>query len=323
MTRRKKQRGAALLIVLLLAATVSFVAYAAMEKTTLAASRTSNVTARSEALWGAFGIEVLALAAVEDVLEQDNAVMSLDDPWASAPVELPLDEGAARVFFADATACFNVNSLSGAYDDANAQNGPVAEFIRLAGHLGIGEFDARALAESIGDWIDEDTQRRPQGAEDGHYTLLPSPYRTGNQPLASVSELRAVKGVTREIYGTLKPYLCAGGGDAAMKINVNMLAERHAPVLAAALGPQVTVQEAADLITDRPPGGYARVEDFMAVPAVAARNLSGSDRFDVVSRYLKARAEIVYDNVLLEMTSMIDAGEGRPRVLSRRIGAEE
>ncbi|PQA86801.1 type II secretion system minor pseudopilin GspK [Hyphococcus luteus] len=323
MTDRKKQRGAALLIVLLLAATVSFVAVSAMEKTKLAFSRTINVTARGEALWGAFGIETLALAAVEEILGQENATMSLDDPWATAPVELPLERGSARVFFADATTCFNVNSLGGAYDDRNAQNGPVAEFIRLAGHAGVGEFDARALAESIGDWIDEDTSRRPQGAEDGYYTLLPSPYRTGNQKLASISELRAIKGVTREIYGALKPYLCAGSDEAAMKINVNMLTEARAPVLAAALGPEVTVQAARDIISDRPPGGYAAVQEFMGVPAVAALNLSGSDRFDVTSRYLQARAEIVYDTALLEMTSMIETGGRGARVLARRIGAEE
>ena len=42
MTGRHKQRGAALLIVLLLAATLSFVALAAMERTSLAAARSAS-----------------------------------------------------------------------------------------------------------------------------------------------------------------------------------------------------------------------------------------------------------------------------------------
>lgn len=322
MTRCKQQRGAALLIVLLLAATLSFVALSAMERTTMAAARVVNVNARGEALWTAFGVETLALAAVDEMKKQENGVMSLDDPWASAPIELPLEEGAARVFFADATSCFNINALGAPYNEQGSQ-AAVDEFIRLASYAGIGEFDARALAETIGDWVDADTNRRPQGGEDEYYTVLPSPYRTGNQPLASLSELRAIKGVTRELYATLKPYLCVAGDDAPMKINVNMLAERHAPVLAAALGPEVTVQAAKDIIADRPPGGYVKIADFMAVPAVAALGLAGADRFDVTSRYIQARAEIVYDTALLEMTSTIETGGRGARVLARRIGAEE
>ncbi len=322
MRKRRKQRGAALLIVLLLAATLSFVALAAMERTTLAASRTINAGARAEAMWAAFGVETLTLAAIDEILAQENLVMSLDDEWARAPVELPLEGGAARVFLADATACFNINSLGVPYEDETGE-GAVAEFIRLAGFAGIGEFDARALAEAIGDWIDEDANRRPQGAEDNYYSMLASPYRTGNQHLASVSELRAIKGVTRNVYAALKPYLCAVDDAAPMTINVNMLAERHAPVLAAALGPAMTVQAARDVITERPPGGYATVRDFLSVPAIAAVNPAAQDRFDVVSRYMQARAEIIYDTALFEMTSTFETGSRKARLVSRRIGAEE
>ncbi|MCK5748094.1 MAG: type II secretion system minor pseudopilin GspK, partial [Oricola sp.] len=184
-------------------------------------------------------------------------------------------------------------------------------------------FEARALAETIGDWIDADMNRRPQGAEDEFYTVLPSPYRAGNQNLASLSELRAVKGVTRELYGTLKPYLCAAPTEAPMKINVNMLVESDAPVLAAALGEEGNVAGAADIISGRPLGGYAKVEEFLAVPAIAKLGAAGAERFDVTSRYMRARAEIVYDTAVLEMTSVLETGGGRARVLARRIGAEE
>lgn len=322
MTRREDQKGAALLIVLLLAATLSFVALSAMELTTRAAARTVNVNARGEALWRAFAVETLTLAAVEEIASADSGIMSLDDPWASEPVELPFEEGGARVLLGDGTACFNVNALNTAYGEG-AGDQTVAEFIRLAGHLGVSEFDAAALAQAIGDWVDEDTSRRPQGGEDEHYTVLPSPYRTGNQAMASVSELRAVKGVTRELYGALKPHLCAREGGAPSVINVNMLSERHAPVLAAALGPAVTPQMAADVISARPPGGWTSVDAFLATPPISDLQLENGSRFAVSSRFLIARAEIVYDTALLEMTSVIDANEGAVRVISRRLGAEE
>lgn len=322
MKRRDKQKGAALLIVLLLAATLSFVALSAMELTTRAAARTGNVLSRGEALWRAFAVETLALSAIDEIASDDSGVMSLDAPWASKPVELPFDDGGARVFLGDGTACFNINAL-GADNAGTGGDQSREEFVRLAGHLGIGEFDAIALADTIGDWVDQDTNRRPQGSEDEYYTALPSPYRTGNRPMASVSELRAVKGVTRELFGTLKPYLCAMGTDAASIINVNMLSERHAPVLAAALGEAVSLQVAADLIAARPPGGWLTVEAFLETPPIEDLDLQNSARFAVTSRFLIARAEIVYDTALLEMTSVIDANGGKARVLSRRLGAEE
>ena len=299
MTARNNQRGSALLIVLLLAATLSFVALSAMERTSLAAARAGNVTARSEALWRALAVEILAVAAIRTAYETNHGKMSLDDPWAAAPVDLPMDGGAARVVFTDATACFNINSL-GARDDEAAASAATVEFIRLAGHLGIGEFDARALAEAIADWIDQDTNRRPQGAEDEYYTTLPSPYRAGNAPMAAVSERRAVKGVNRDVY-----------------------AERHAPVLAAMLGDKATLQAAAEIIAARPPGGYDKVENFLATPALKALDVAGTGRFQTTSRYVLARAEIVYDTALLEMTSEIAVGGSGAQVILRRIGAEE
>ena len=69
MTRSAKmndQKGAALLIVLLMVATLSFIALAATERTTLAAARSLNERVRSESLWYAFGAETLALAALEE-----------------------------------------------------------------------------------------------------------------------------------------------------------------------------------------------------------------------------------------------------------------
>ncbi|MEO1136181.1 MAG: type II secretion system minor pseudopilin GspK [Pseudomonadota bacterium] len=322
MTSRKQQRGAALLIVLLLAATLSFVALSIMERTTLSAARSVNVNARGEALWRALAVETLALAAVDELASDENTRMSLDDPWTREPIELPLDDGEARVAFVDATTCFNINAL-GTAASTDGTSTAMREFIRLATLVGVSEFEAAALAEAIGDWIDEDTNRRPQGAEDGYYTALPSPYRTGNQPMAAVSELRAIRGVSSDIYAQLKRFLCAYSVIELTAVNVNMLTEFHAPVLAAALGDEVGLQTALDIIAARPPGGYASAQDFLANPQIAGLNPQNTGRFQVKSRFLEARAEIVYDTALVEMTSMIETGGERARVLARRIGAEE
>lgn len=338
----KRQKGAALLIVLLMVATLSFIALAATERTTLSAARSLNERVRSESLWYAFGAETLALAALEEAHRAREGRMSIDDPWASEPLAVPIDQGLAQLQFADDTACFNVNSLASRGDlaatgsapvigVADEGGGPIAEFTALARNLGLSAFEGAAFAEVIADWVDGDVNRRPQGAEDAHYGGLPSPYRTGNTRLASLSELRAMKGLTREVYAALKPYLCAHPGDSPSRINVNMLTERDAPVLAAALegaagGRVVSVQAASDIIAARPPGGYENTAAFIAEPGVQALNVTTLTpaRFDVTSQYLRARVEIIYDTALFEMTAQIALDEaGRGAVLARRFGAEE
>jgi general secretion pathway protein K len=295
-----------------------------MEKTSLSAARAVNVNARSEALWRAFATETLARKAIKMAFATSEGKMSIDDPWVSEPLNIPLDDGAAQIFFIDAGLCFNVNSL--ASDDGNEVSPSVEEFVRLAGHLGLSEFEAIALGEAIADWIDGDRNRRPQGAEDEYYTTLPSPYRTGNRPMAAASEIRAVKGVNREIYALLKPYLCAGEAGAPSVLNVNMLTEFHAPLLAALLGENATMQAATDIIAARPVGGYNDKTIFISESLVQAANPSENleSRISVTSRRFHARAEIVYDTAILQMTSDIAVNDsGETRVITRRIGAEE
>ena len=332
---RRRQKGAALLIVLLLVATLSFIALAATERTALSAARSVNERIRAESLWYAFGAEALALTAIEAAHEASDGKMSLDDPWATTPLNAPIEEGTALLYFADDTACFNVNSLAREInDDADSNDQPVRpaeEFALLVRNLGFSEFEGETLAEVIGDWVDEDTRRRPQGAEDGFYGGLPSPYRTGNTPVAAVSELRAMKGVARETYAALKPYLCAHPDAEPSTINVNMLAADDAPLLAAALdamSPErtVTVQAAADIIAARPPGGYSDTAAFLVESSVQSLGLERmtAGRFDITSKYMRARAEIIYDSAVFEMTVQLALDtNGRGTVLMRRFGAEE
>ena len=80
MRRLEKQRGAALLIVLLLAATLSFIALASMENTSLSAARAVNVNARSEALWRALATETLARKAIETAEAWEIALTSQKTP---------------------------------------------------------------------------------------------------------------------------------------------------------------------------------------------------------------------------------------------------
>jgi hypothetical protein len=59
------------------------------------------------------------------------------------------------------------------------------------------------VADAILDWLDEDDEPRPYGAEfDDYYSTLPSPYKPANGPINSVEQLLLVRGVTPQmLYG--------------------------------------------------------------------------------------------------------------------------
>jgi type II secretory pathway component PulK len=55
------------------------------------------------------------------------------------------------------------------------------------------------IADAILDWLDEDDEARPNGAELEFYTTLPTPYAPKNGPIDSVEELLLVRGVTPQL----------------------------------------------------------------------------------------------------------------------------
>lgn len=86
--------------------------------------------------------------------------------------------------------------------------GAQKQFIRLLQALDTVEISlsmARELTDAIIDYMDSDDQPRAGVDEQETYRNLQPPYRPANRPLASVSELRAVAGVTPEIYRALAP----------------------------------------------------------------------------------------------------------------------
>ena len=52
------------------------------------------------------------------------------------------------------------------------------------------------VADCILDWLDEDDEPRPFGAEVEYYSTLPTPYQPSNGPIGSIEELLLVRGVT-------------------------------------------------------------------------------------------------------------------------------
>lgn len=87
------------------------------------------------------------------------------------------------------------------------------------------EDEASVLIDALADWIDEDDNERDNGAENGYYQALDTPYTCRNGPLQYPEELLLVKGFSRKIvYGDeehqgIIDYLTIYGQDG--KININ------------------------------------------------------------------------------------------------------
>lgn len=84
-------------------------------------------------------------------------------------------------------------------------------------------FGNAEIASAIMDWRDIDSIPEPSGAEDNFYGSLESPYKCKNGEFAVLEELLLVKGVTPEIFDSLKGYLTIYGDG---KININTVSKR-------------------------------------------------------------------------------------------------
>lgn len=317
-----RQRGAALIIVLLLVATLSFILLSITNIVTSSVRRASAERARAELLWGAAAAEKIAQSILKTYLETAPVKMAAGEGLFAQPLELPFNGGSASLFFDDATRCFNVNGLvAGRAGEYAVDPARMESFVRLAESIGVSSGEARKLAEVIADFIDSDSVAQGQGAEDGFYSALPVPYRTSSGPIASLTELRAMDGVSRELYERIRPYLCALGQTEQPAINLNLVEEDHAPLLQALLGAgsEASIDDIRAAIAAIPPGGAS---DPASLPPPLPAVPGGA----VKSALIKARIRLEVNGLTMEETLLFEAdkadGGRAPKLLARAFGDE-
>lgn len=131
-----------------------------------------------------------------DNTQSDNTQSNGGDSANSSDADAPAGDGVGEP--SDTSQALERQALSGAQK----------QFVRLLQALEGVEISlsmARELTDAIIDYTDRDDQARATMDEQEAYRNLDPPYRVANRPFASVSELRAVAGITPEIYGALAP----------------------------------------------------------------------------------------------------------------------
>jgi general secretion pathway protein K len=319
----QRERGAALLAVLLLVAVTGAIAAAAMEGLRLSRAVAANATALDQARAFADGVEQLALLTLDDQIARSPEKTTLDGGWNGAVRRMPMPGGAiAEVRVRDGGNCFNVNSVVEGETLSLLVRRPsgVAQFTGLMMALGTNESDARRIAEAAADWADSDTVPGPGGAEDEAYAGGPEPYRTANSLFVEPGELRAVAGMTPDIYRRLSPWLCALPVSDLAPINVNTLTPDQAPLLAMLAPGQLSLDRARAVLAARPAGGWGSQVEFWRLDALRglAVPLDVQLQPQLRTRWFALDVKVQVGESEFDESALVDARLQPSRVVSRR-----
>ncbi len=327
MPMSSRERGAALLTVLLLVTVLAALAVAALDQMRLSVRLAGNsrITVQSHYYLGAaFDI---AEARIKAMRRLSPGKTTLAGGWNGRPVRFPVPGGVVTARLSDATHCFNLNSLV-----VGRGQGPfvirpigVRQFAALMQGLGLSIGEARSIAAAAADWIDSDDTPTANGGESEVYARGKPPYRTGNTLMAEVSELRAVRGITPEIYDRLRPWLCALPTTDLAPININTLRPDQARLVTMLLENQVPEAAARAMIEARPAAGWGGLQAFWSGPALSGISPDGDimNQPKITTDYFRLDAEVDIGGVENSETMLIEARNNKVRLVERRWTADE
>ncbi|QKT03019.1 type II secretion system minor pseudopilin GspK [Ectothiorhodospiraceae bacterium 2226] len=304
---RRRQRGVALITALLVVALATIAAVAMAARQHVDIRRSANVLMHDQAYqYAVAGEQWAAQILMRD--RRDNDTDHLGEPWAQVLPPMPLDEGTLAGALEDLQGRFNLNNLL--LESGEPSLPDVARFMRL---LHVLELDD-ALVDTVLDWIDPNIEPTvPDGAEDTHYLGLEAPYRTPNQLMASVSELRLIKGVDAEVYQALAPYVTALPGRTAINVNT-----APAPVIAALAPAGMSLPEAEALVEARDEEGYPDLDTFLA--QFPGQDVS-TDGLSLATAHFLLRVEVRMGSARLNLYSVLQRHDQGVVTLARGQGA--
>ena len=308
--RMKGQQGVALVTALLVVSLATVAAVAMATRLQVDMRRTGNLLNGEQAYAYAVAAESWAYVILRRDKEESE-FDSLEEDWATALPPIAVEGGFVNGRIEDLQGRFNLNNLieddgTPSEAEASVNDEELAYFERLLEVLAL----ESALAQALLDWIDADINTRfPDGAEDDDYLLAELPYRAANRPMVSTSELRLVKGFTREVIAVLEPHVTALPEETVININT------ATPAVLRALHQDLDDSGVEQLIADRGEKGYEDVDNFLEHDALAGLELDvevdiTSDWFNVLTATRVGRGRA-------QLESLFRRGDEPLRVISR------
>jgi len=313
----RRPRGIALITAMLVMALAAIAAAAVLGSAQAAIRRSATLIDGEKAWWYADGVESWVLSILARDLK-NGQVDSLDEDWAQKIPGMPVDQGGLQGEILDLQGRFNLNNLGTSDWQTYAK-----QFQLMFRYIeGLDPSQAPAIAESIHDWIDDNSIPTGRGGEDDYYQGLDQPYRAGNRWMSSPSELLAVKGMTADIYRALAPLVATlpmgTNATRATPINANTASF---PVLMS-LDPnmdETAVKNWTEVNRAKTPAqGYPDVQKALNLPASVK-----PDQVSVNTEFFLMKAAAFIGSGRVTLYSVIRRpSSGQPQVISRSLDTE-
>jgi len=154
------------------------------------------------------------------LIQDKNGYDAPNDPselWGQGLSNYPVGDGYLSIQVEDLGGRLNLNQL---FTDKNGVKNIdavyKARFIALCDQLGL--VNGVELTDALIDWLDDNDDPEPYGAESSYYRSLEQPYPAKNAPIDTLEELALIKGFDEETRKKLAPHVSLFGNG---EINVN------------------------------------------------------------------------------------------------------
>ena len=301
---KARQGGVAVITVLFILVLLTTLSVYMVEQEHLLMRRIGNQRSVDQSWQLAMGSE----RWVHKVLERDaieSGVDHLGEAWNQLDGAVPVEYGSLTTEVFDLQGRFNLNNLA-----AGRENEWYLAYRRLLRILSLDE----GLADSLLDWLDENAQATgSEGAEDYEYEGLDPPYRAANQYLATLGELRWVRGYSGDVIFKLSPYVTVLPKQ-DVRINVNTCPELLFQIMTPVPG-EINIAMAQTLVIDRGEFGFQEVKDFLTHDAMAGNAQEvATPLVTVSSEFFEVHSRAIFGNVGLWLISGVYREPGGPVV---------
>lgn len=235
-----------------------------------------------------------------------SAVDTLGEVWAVRLPPVPVENGSLGGYIEDQQGRFNLNNL---VKGGRSNPEQLQHFRRLLSILGL----PLALADSVTDWIDADSEEQaPGGAEDAHYLSLSPAHRAANRPLIDAAELSLVRGFDAGVRLRLRPFVTALPGFTPVNVNT------AAPELIAAVVPGLDIDAARTMVESRKRSFFLDRSDFLRQLPAGAR--PANEDVSVASDYFQVHMQVTVGSAQASGSALLfRAGPGWPAVVWRKL----
>jgi len=313
------QSGVALITALLIVSLATFIAVNITERQQYDIRRMQNLFNNQQAYYYATGGEAWAKGLLYKDHKNDlrsNGTDNLFEDWAQPLPPTLIENGSIAGSVTDLQGLFNINNLYIKDINDTSEKNRLKEqtlvFNRLLTLLDI----KINVSDAIVDWLDDNQDTSPNGAEDDIYLQKTPAYRTANQMMSNPSELLLIEGINFKIYNTLRPFICALPEHSTININT-------APAeVIAALSSQITLDTARNIIEDRG-SAYESIKNFIDETKGYAQNKVKYEEdittlIGVTSQYFQVNADVKIDNINKMLISVLKRNaDSSVNILSR------